>query len=348
MDILILGGTVFLGRHLVEAAQERGHRVTLFHRGHSGADLFPEAERLIGDRNADLALLEGRRWDAVIDTCGYVPSSVRRSAEALSGAVGTYVFISSVSAYSGHPPEGIDEQGALASASEDQVREAERMAAEAGTSTVSLGALYGPMKAYCEQALEAALPGRALVIRPGLIVGPYDYSDRFTWWVRRVAEGGEVLAPGPPERRPRFIDARDLAEWTVRIAEAGETGVYNAVGPAGGWAMEEILNACKTASGSDARFTWVDEQFLLEREIGPWMQLPLWLPEDYLGFFRISDDKATAAGLTFRPLAETVGDTLDWDRATSFESTWEVGLAPDVERDLLNRWAAGSRRVRRS
>ncbi len=340
MDILILGGTVFLGRHLVEAAQKRGHRVTLFHRGHSGADLFPEVERLIGDRNADLAALEGRRWDAVIDTCGYVPSSVRRSAETLARAVSTYVFISSVSAYREHPPDGLDEQGPLASASDEQVREAEHIAAQAGTGAVSLGALYGPMKVLCEQAVEETLPGRALVIRPGLIVGPYDYSDRFTWWVRRVAKGGEVLAPGPPERRPRFIDARDLAEWTVRMAEAGEAGVYNAVGPTRGWAMEQILDACKTASGSDAHFTWVDEQFLLEREIGPWMQLPLWLPEDYLGFFRVADDRAIAAGLTFRPLIETVRDILDWDRATSFESTWEVGLAPDVERDLLARWAA--------
>ncbi len=335
MKLLILGGTVFLGRHLVEAGRSRGHEVTLFHRGRSGADLFRDLEHLTGDRYGDLSALEGRAWDAVIDTCGYTPAAVRASAGALADGAGHYTFVSSVSVYAENPPEGGDEQAAVGSLSEDELQQAEQLAAESGASAPGLGAAYGPLKALCEQAAEDAMPGRVFHLRPGLIAGPHDYSDRFTWWLRRVARGGEVLAPGRPERRVRFIDVRDLAEWTVRMAEAGATGVYNAAGPVLGWTMAQVLEECRKASGSDARFTWVGEELLEAHEIGPWLELPLWLPEEYNGFFEVKSDRAIAAGLTFRPLAETARDTLAWDRASSFESTWEVGLDPAVERKLL-------------
>ncbi len=344
MRILILGGTVFVGRHLVEAALDRGHRVTLFHRGRSRPDLFPGVEKLIGDRTGDLTALDGGCWDAVIDTCGYTPGVVRRSAEALAGSVGLYVFISSISVYSEHPAAGVDERGPVKTlAGEEELEEAERMAAEGRANARSLGASYGALKALCEQAAEAAMPGRVLRVRPGLIVGPWDYSDRFTWWLRRVATGGEVLAPGPRQRRIRVIDARDLAGWIVGLVETGTTGVYNAAGPPRGWTFEQFLDACKTASGSNAVFTWVDEAFLEQHEIVPWTQLPLWLPDAYNGFFAAGNERAIAAGLTFRPLAETVRDTLAWDRATDAPSTWEVGLDPDLERRLLRLSVASGR-----
>lgn len=342
MKLLILGGTVFVGRHLVEAALDRGHTVTLFNRGRSDPDLFPDVERLTGDRAADLTALDGRRWDAVIDTCGYTPAVVRRSAEALADAVGLYVFISSISVYSEHPPTGVDERGPVKTLAEEELEQAERMAAEGRANARSLGASYGALKALCERATEETMPGRVLQVRPGLIVGPWDYSDRFTWWVRRVAEGGEVLAPGSPEQRIRVIDARDLAAWIVGRVEADTTGVYNGAGPPRGWSMEQFLETCRSASDSDAVFTWVDEAFLEEHEIAPWTQLPLWLPEAYNGFFSARNDRAIAAGLTFRPLAETVRDTLAWDRAVAFESTWEVGLEPALERRLLRLHAAAS------
>ncbi len=347
MKILILGGTVFVGRYLVEAARQRGHGVTLFNRGRSHPELFacppplgPAVERLIGDRNADLAALLGRKWDAVIDTCGYLPATVRRSAEALREAVGLYVFISSISTYENVTPAGIDEQGPLKSMTGDQLREAESLATDGGVNASSLGRTYGPLKALCEQACEEAMPGRVLQVRPGLIVGPHDYSGRFTYWVRRVAAGDEVLAPGSRQRRVRFIDVRDLAEWIVRRVEVGEAGVYNATGPEVGWSMEQLLDTCKAVSGSDASFTWVSEDFLEDHEIQPWSELPLWLPEEYSGFFEVRNDRAIATGLTFRSLAETVRGTLAWDRAESFESTWNVGLSSAVERKLLHLHAA--------
>ncbi len=340
MKLLILGGTVFHGRHLADAARSRGQAAKRFHRGRSHPDLFPELERLIGDRYSDLSALEGRAWDAVIDTCGYTPAAVRASARALADAAGHYTFVSSVSVYAEHPSEGVDEQAPVKSLTADELQQAERLAAGSGASAPGLGAAYGPLKALCEQAAEDAMPGRVLRLRPGLIVGPHDYSDRFTWWLRRVARGGEVLAPGRPRRRVRFIDVRDLAEWTVRMVEAGATGVYNAAGPVPGWTMGQVLEACKAASGSDARFTWVGERLLEEHEIGPWLELPLWLPEEYNGFFEVRNERAIAAGLTIRPLAETARDTLAWDRATSSESTWDVGLDPAVERNLLRRHAA--------
>ncbi len=350
MKILILGGTVFVGRHLVEAARRRGHRLTLFHRGRSRPDLFPDVQRLIGDRTTDLRVLEGRRWDAAIDTCGYMPADVRASARALAEAVGLYVFVSSVSAYrqktmltpaAGDPPAGVDEQGPLETLIAEQLRDVERLAARGGADARSLGASYGPLKALCEQAAEETMPGRVLRIRPGLIVGPHDYSGRFTYWVRRVAEGGEVLAPGRRRQRVRFIDARDLAEWIVRRVEVGDAGVYNAAGPPEGWIMEQVLDTCKTESGSDASFTWVGEQFLEAQGVAPWTELPLWLPEAYSGFFAVRNERAIAAGLTFRPLAETVRDTLAWDRETSFEPASKVGLEPAVERELLRLHAGG-------
>jgi 2'-hydroxyisoflavone reductase len=330
MRILILGGTVFLGRALVEAALRRGHAVTLFNRGRSNPGLFPQVEELHGDRDSDLATLEGRRWEAVIDTSGYLPRVVRRSAELLAGAVDQYTFISSLSVYANPSLPGLDEGAPLARLADETVE------------TVD-GETYGPLKALCEKAVQEGLPGRALILRPGLIVGPYDPTDRFTYWPHRVAQGGEVLAPGRPGRAIQFIDVRDLAEWNIRLLEAGKTGVYNANGPEPRPSMAALLDTCRSVSVSPSRFTWVDEAFLLEQGVEPWMQMPLWVPEsdpEAAGFFGFDVSKALAAGLTFRPLAETVSATLAWDATRPPARPWRAGISRDREAELLSAWHA--------
>ena len=335
MNLLILGGTVFLGRYLVESALARGHRVTLFNRGQHSPELYPAVEKLRGDRDGALGALRGRRWDAVVDTSGYVPRVVRASAELLADAVEHYTFISSISVYPHFRSLGLDESAPVGTLDDPAVEEI-------------TGESYGPLKALCEQAVERALTGRALVIRPGLIVGPHDYSDRFTYWVRRVAQGGELLAPAHPNWHTQIIDVRDLAEWTLRMVERLQVGVYNATGPDYDLTIGQLLDTCRTVSGSDARFTWVSEEFLADKEVTPWVELPLWIPQsdpDMLGFSDVSCAKAIAAGLTFRDLAATARDTLAWDyaRADAAEPPSRAlqpraGLNPNREAELLRAW----------
>jgi 2'-hydroxyisoflavone reductase len=332
MELLILGGTVFLGRHVAEAALARGHAVTLFNRGQHNPDLFPDVEKLRGDRNCVLEALRGRSWDAVIDTCGYVPRVVRASAQRLAEAVGHYTFISSISVYPSFPTPGMDESAPVGTLADESVEEV-------------TGETYGPLKALCEQAAEAAMPGRVLSVRAGLIVGPYDPTDRFTYWPRRVARGGDVLAPGSPNGPVQFIDARDLAEWILRMAETGGTGVFNATGPAEPLTMGRLLEECRTVSGSDATLNWVDEEFLLTAGAAPWSELPLWVPareEAMAGFSAVSCAKAIAAGLTFRPLAGTIRDTLAWDATLPADRELRAGLKPEREAELLAAWRAGT------
>ena len=330
MKLLILGGTVFLGRHLVEAALARGHEVTLFNRGQHNPELFPEVEKLRGDRNGDLAALVGRRWDAVIDTSGYVPRVVRASAELLAEAVEHYTFISTISVYSDFNHPTMDESAPVGRLDDPSVEQV-------------TGETYGPLKVLCEEAAEAALPGRVLNIRPGLIVGPHDPSDRFTYWPVRVARGGDVLAPARPDRQVQIIDARDLAEWNIRMTESRRTGVFNATGPDYRLTMGAVLDACKTVSGSDARFVWVDGQFLLDAGVRPWIELPLWIPqrEDESGsLLAVNCDRAFAAGLTFRPVAATTRDTLEWAATRPPDYEWRAGLPADREQEVLEAWKA--------
>jgi len=327
MKILILGGTIFLGRAIVEAALAKRHTLTLFNRGLSNPDRFPEAEKLIGDRKISLEALGGRNWDAVIDTCGYVPRLVRQSAEFLSEAVSHYTFISTCSVYADTSQSGIDENATVGKLAED-------------TEEVN-GETYGPLKALCERAVEEVLPDRALVLRPGLIVGPFDPTDRFTYWPHRVAQGGEVLAPGRPGRAVQYIDVRDLAEWIIRMVEARQAGVYNALGPASPMEMGDLLESCKNVAGSDARFTWIDEQFLKDQQAGEWIEIPLWIAESDLanrGFFAFSIEKALAAGLTFRPLADTIRAILEWDATREESRVWQAGLTHQREEELVRLW----------
>ncbi len=327
MRLLILGGTVFLGRHLVDAALERGHTVTLFNRGQHNVDLFPSVEKLRGNRDGALDALRGRSWDAVIDTCGYFPRIVRASAEMLKQAVDHYTFISTVSVYAEVKQASIDENAPVATLEDESV---EQITEES----------YGALKALCEQAVEHAVPGRALVIRPGLIVGPHDPTDRFTYWPNRIARGGEVLAPGNATSRVQFIDVRDLAKWTVQMVEAKGTGLFNATGPAHALTMEQMLDACRKVSRNDAHLTWIEEKFLLDAGVEPWIEMPLWVPEkeDAFGFMQIHCARAIAAGLAFRPLPDTIRDTLAWDAARSPTHEWRAGIKADREAELLDAW----------
>ena len=329
MDILMIGGKRFLGRWLVEAAMARGHRLTLFNRGKSNPELFPQVEQITGERDSDegLSLLAGRRWDAVIDTCGYAPRIVRRSAQSLAQSVERYVFISSISVYA-DVSVPVNEASPVGKLADETVEEIS-------------GETYGPLKALCEQAAEAAFPGRALNIRPGLIVGPHDTSDRFTYWPVRVSRGGETLAPEPPERMLQFIDVRDLAEWTVRLIEAKASGFYNADGLPGQVSFAALLAACQAAAKSDARFTWVSEAFLREQKVGEWIELPLWIDQAdpaNAAFYAADVSKAVAAGLSFRPLAETVQDTLTWAQTRPADTAWRAGMAAEREQELLSLW----------
>ncbi len=330
MKLLILGGTVFLGRHTVEAALARGHEVTLFNRGQHSPELFPDVEKLRGDRDGDLSALVGRRWDAVIDPSGYVPRLVSDSAKLLADAVEHYTFVSSLSAYASFAEPNQNEDPPLATMDDPTI--------EAIT-----GDTYGPLKVLSEQAAQAAMPGRVAVIRPGLIVGPHDPTDRFTYWPVRVAKGGDLLAPAPADYPVEFTDVRDLAEWMVQVAEQRIAGVFNASGPATPATLGGLLETCREISSSDARFVWADDAFLRENEVQPWSQLPLWIGNgpEYDGFSRYDCSRAIATGLTFRPVAETVAATLEWAQSRPADHTWRAGLSAEREAELLGKLSHG-------
>jgi len=324
MRLLVLGGTAFLGRHLVALALERGHSVLLMHRGRTNPGLFGEAETIHGDRATDLGKLAGRRFDAVVDTCGYVPRVVREAVEALKERVSNYVFVSSLSVYPTDAWPNVREGSPVIELKDPSVE------------TVT-GDTYGGLKALCDQTLLSMMPGRSFVVRPGLIVGPHDPTDRFTYWVRRLARGGDVLAPEPRKRRIKFVDARDLAAFILDGAETGRSGVFNVVGPDNGIEMESLLGICREASGSDARINWVPREFLESQGVQPWSHLPLWIPDIHDDF---DCSKALSQGLRTRPVAETVRDTLWWDQLRSQVGPMNAGLSPQREAELLTAWAA--------
>jgi len=301
MKLLILGGTLYLGRHTVEAARARGHEVTLFNRGRTHPDLFPGIERLRGDREGDLGALRGRTWDAVIDPSGYLPGAVRASSAVLGDAASHYTFISSISAYADRTRAGLTEDDPLATLPD-------------GAPQTLTGETYGPYKALCEREVTSAFPGRSAIVRAGLIFGPHDSTERSQYWPLRMARGGEVLAPGRPGRPVQLVDVRDLAAWLVHLAETRTVGTFNGTGPARALSMEQFLTIARDTSGSDARFTWMDDAFLLQHEVGPYAEMPLWVPEENHAFESVNVSRAIAAGLTFRPLADTLRDTLAWAR----------------------------------
>jgi 2'-hydroxyisoflavone reductase len=325
MRILIIGGTRFLGRHLVDSALARSHDVTLFNRGRSNPDLFPQLETIVGDREEDVEKLKNRIWDAVIDTSGYLPRIVRLSAQVLEPTVSRYVFISSVSVYENFRKVGIRETDPVGKIENETVEEI-------------TGETYGPLKALCEQAVQDIFGlDRTLIVRPGLIVGPHDPTDRFTYWPVRVARGGDVLAPEKPEAPIQIIDVRDLSDFIIKLIQDNASGVYNATGPDYELTLGRLLEVSKQVSGSDAALHWASVDFLNRNKVEAWSDMPVWVPdeEESAGFSRVDVSKATAAGLRFRPLEETVRDTLAWARTRPASHEWRAGLAAEREAEWL-------------
>lgn len=334
-SVLILGGTGFLGPHLVEAARARGYAVTLFNRGKTNPHLFPDVEKLRGDRNGDLqsiadAIAGGRRWSAVIDTSGYVPRIVRDSATLVAPATDQYIFISSISVYTAPSKDGVregDPVGTLEDPSVEKVSET----------------TYGPLKAACEAAAEAAMPGRTTNVRPGLIVGPGDPTDRFTYWPVRGARPGPMIAPGNPGDPVQIIDARDLAAWLLECVAAGHVGLYNAVGPAEPLTIGDVVETSARLGGAGAEPVWIDAAFLMEHEVMPWAHMPAWVPAESEdgGLAKVDASRAIAAGLMFRPLEAIVADTLEWWKTLPEERRQKprAGLDPAKEAAVLKAWA---------
>jgi 2'-hydroxyisoflavone reductase len=337
LKILILGGTGFTGPFQVHYAVARGHTVTVFNRGRRQADLPDSVEHLIGDRNDDLTALEGREWDVVIDNPTTLPNWVRLSGKLLKDACRQYVFISTISVYADTSEVGMDETTPVL----EYKDEADPFTLELNQQTMRF---YGELKALSEREAAYWFPGRATIIRPGLIVGPRDESDRFTYWPVRIDRGGEVLAPNSPNDPSQIIDARDLAEWTIRMVEQGDVGVYNATGPERPRPFGEMLNGIKTAIGSDATFTWVDKEFLREQQVRQWAELPVWVQPgpDTAGFMTVSVERATAKGLTYRPLELTARDTLAYHKSRPAErqEAMRAGLAAEKEAEVLAAWHA--------
>jgi 2'-hydroxyisoflavone reductase len=333
MRLLVLGGTMFLGRHVVDCAQTRGHELTLFNRGRTDPGPIPGVEQVHGDRAHDLALLRGRSWDAVIDTSGYWPRDVRASAELLADRVDRYVFVSSISAYGSMPEAGLAEDAPTA--------------ADPPEDATDILEHYAELKAACERVVQGILPGRTLVIRPGLIVGPRDRTNRFAYWVARLAEGGRVLVPRAPDQPAQLIDARDLAAWMVGMVERGGAGVYNATGPAEPLTLVALLERISAAVGGQSELVWVDEARLAQAGVQPWDNLPVWLDlhrnPDLRGMLAVDVGRAVSAGLEFRPLEDTVADTLAWERERGnagapgdVPAVPPAGLTRDREAELLH------------
>ena len=309
MRLLVLGGTKFVGRALVEAALVRGHELTLFNRGQTNPELFPEVEKLRGDRDGKLDALRGRSWDAVVDVAGFVPRVVRQSVELVDAPY--YLFVSTRSVYA-------DLRGST--------DETAPLHGDVDSEDVSKH--YGELKAMCERVVGERPSG---IVRPGLVVGPHDPTGRFTYWPHRIARGGDVLAPGAPGDPVTLIDARDIGAWMVRLCENKTQDVYNAI-DVRTWG--ELLDACVRTTDSDARLVWVPSDWLLEQGVDEWMELPLWLASpEYAGMHRVRNERAVAAGLTFRPLEETARGTLEEARTTD-----DAGMKPARERELLEAW----------
>lgn len=330
LKILILGGTGLIGPYQVQYALDRGHKVTLFNRGKTRPGLFPQVEHLQGDRNTgDLKSLQGREWDVVIDNPTTKPSWVRDVVAVLKNSTKQYVFISTISVYADASKVGMDETAELATTKDPEPEK-------------NVLPNYGPLKAMSEAEAEKGFPGRTTIIRPGLIVGPGDYSDRFSYWPLRIDRGGEILAPGDPNDPVQIIDARDLGEWCIRMVEDGNVGIYNAVGPKTKLSIAEMLYGIKAVTTADVKFTWVDASFLEQHKVQPWSDMPVWVPPigEYKGFAQVNISKAINKGLTFRPLAVTAKDTLDWFKALPADRQAKLrsGIDPKRETEVLLAW----------
>jgi 2'-hydroxyisoflavone reductase len=328
MNLLVLGGGVFLGQALLSSALENGHTVTVFNRGQSRQWWPPGVKWIIGDRKEDLHLLMKGQWDAVIDTCGYRPQDVELSCAALFDSCERYVYISSVSAY--------------ASFAKPPIRETDRLASIVGHATDKVtGVNYGPLKAECERTVARVFGARSILIRPGLIVGPNDPTGRFSYWPWRIAAGGRVLAPGNPERPIQFIDARDLAAWILHLVALRASGAFNATGPNDGATFGELLDTCRWICGEEVEVEWADDKFLEREGVQPWTELPLWIPShdaSMRGFHLVDTKRAKATRLSTRPLAVTLNDILEAGIPVASDKRRAGKLTRQRERDLLAVW----------
>jgi 2'-hydroxyisoflavone reductase len=328
MNLLIIGGGVFLGQALLQSALEGGHAVTVFNRGHSRNWWPPGVKWIVGDRKEDLHLLLGRKWDAVIDTCGYRPQDVEATCAALFDSCERYVYISSVSAYASFARPPIRETDPLASA--DNI----------DRETIN-GTTYGPLKAECERTVARIYGGRSILVRPGLIVGPGDPTGRLSYWPWRICAGGRVLAPGSPDTPVQYIDARDLAAWILRLVMLRASGAFNGTGPNEGATFGELIDTCRWICGEDVEIEWVDEHFLQREGVQPWVELPLWIPShdpETLGFHKVDTTRSRAAGLKTRPMAVTVSDILDAGIPLHDDKRRAGKMTRERERDLLAVW----------
>lgn len=323
MNLLILGGTKFVGRHITSTALMRGHHVTLFNRGQTNVNLFSDAEKISGNRDGGLDALRGRKWDAVIDVNGYLPRVVGASAELLRDAAERYVFISTLSVFKEFSTQGQNEDSPLATLQDE-------------TTEAIDGETYGGLKVLCERAVQNAFPERALILRPGYVVGPYDHTDRMTAWWRRITRGGEMLAPGSPDAPLQFIDGRDLAAFAIDMVERHAVGIYNTHGLSSHLTWGECFDKVQLVTGTDTTFTWVGEEFLKQQNFGEG-DLPMVAFSEDVGIFTFNNHKAVAAGLHFRPMAETIRDTLLWDAS---EGVHKLGLNAERETELLRAWRA--------
>lgn len=341
MKILILGGTKFLGRHLIDAALNNNHEVTLFNRGRKyGNEHVPTVEQIHGDRHSDLEKLSGRRWDAVIDTSGYLPQTVEASAKFLRDKTNQYVFISSGSVYADTSQPDYDETTPTAKLTKEQKSAIEKIDPKTELNGLTLGEHYGALKTVCEETIEQEMPGKVLNVRAGMIVGAFDWTDRFNYWVMRVARGGRVLAPGSGESFVQLVDARDLSEWIVQMIEENENGVFNVTGKPFELNFGEMLDAIKTATGSDAEFVWAEEKFLAGNSVKLWSEMPFYLSdsdESARNFLTMNVDKALSKNLKFRPLQETITDVLNWRQTQDFEM--KAGISVERETELLEKLA---------
>jgi 2'-hydroxyisoflavone reductase len=344
LRILVLGGTGFLGPHFVEAARARKHKLTLFNRGKTNptrfsGEEFKDIEQLHGDRKADMKALQGkRRWDAVLDTSAYIPADVTRSTRLLAKRADQYLLVSTISVYAKMDKPGQDESAPLAKLADPGITEV-------------TGETYGGLKALCEQAAEKEMPGRVTIVRPGLIVGPGDNTDRFTYWPARADRGGEILAPGSADDPTQFIDVRDLAAFLLHLLEQQSYGTFNADAPAGKLTMGGLLAASQRAAGKPSTVTWLPADFLEAQQVSAWQDMPVWIPAqgEYAGFGRLDTRKAQAAGLSYRPLDTTVADALAYWRTLPAERRAKprAGLSPQREAEVLKLWHARGKRGRK-
>lgn len=325
MRILVIGGTQFIGKHFVQEALRRGHELTLFNRG-SKPTPASVADTIVGDRNQDLAKLAGGSWDVVVDTSGYLPRQVGEAAKALEASVARYLFISTISVYADLSTPHLDEGGELARLEDETVE-------------VVDGSTYGGLKVLCEEALASVYPPeRSLVLRPCIVVGPDDPTDRFTYWPVRLARGGAVLAPSGPSLPLQWIDVRDLAGWMVEALEQGLSGTFNTASQADRFDMGQLLEAAAQAAPAGTTLSWVDEAFLLEQQVQPFADLPFWLPGERSNMMRVDASKAHAHGLRIRTVEETVRDTLAWHQERGAPEL-KVGWSAEREREVLEAWA---------